>query len=425
MLMQRIIVNLFGRQELKVVKQLERFEKLSYDQISESRLRKLNQLITHFRTYPFYRDLMKQCGSPETLTHIDNLKRFPVITKDVIRSNLDYIAQRPESVYLNSTSGSTGTNFKFYQSKEMLIWRRAANIVHCSWMGVNYWRDRKVTVWGLSPKIKHVREWLQKVKVFVQGGKLYQAYGLDEGRCVEILDDMRDFSPASMTCYPTYGYALAQAGEKGGVKSPGLKAIIVSGETCFEHQKEKMQNYFGCKVYNRYGSREFGSIAHEDERQKGLLIHPARLYVETDQDGEMLVTDLNNFATPFIRYAIGDSGVICHRNEGSGKTAFDSIQNLSGRSHDMIRTKSGKQLPGQFWTTLSRSVPGIDAFQLVQKDKEHIELRAKVNSEYKDANEDKLHQKLKLVAGDEVKLTVVKVKEIEKTPAGKRRFIIR
>jgi len=93
-------------------------------------------------------------------------------------------------------------------------------------------------------------------------------------------------------------------------------------------------------------------------------------------------------------YAIGDAGQVTDEPCACGRN-YQSIINLQGRCHDILTTRSGKQLPGQFWTTLSRSVPGIGEFQVVQKDPENIELRVKVGPEYRSENEQALHDKLR------------------------------
>jgi len=420
-----LIVKAFGYRELRLVERMKAFETLSREELRRHQLRKLNALVAHFRTYPFYARLLADHGvAGRELTSLEELSRLPVITKDVIMANLATIAERPEAKLLNSTSGSTGRNFQFYQDQQMLLWRRAANIVHMQWIGVDYWKDRKFTVWGLSPKVRRLADLSQRLKVWLQNGRRVQAYGLDEERCAEILRIMHRYRPAAMTAYPGYAFELARVGRERQIAPPQIRAVVVSGEMLLDHQREAIEGYFACKVFNRYGSREFGSIAHQCSQGGGLHVHPGRLYVEADQQGELLITDLNNFATPFIRYAIGDAGQVSDEPCACGRQ-FQSIVDLTGRTHDILRTSSGRQLPGQFWTTLSRSVPGIEEFQVVQKDAEHIELRVKAGPGYRDENEHHLHDKLRSVVGDEIAMDVVKVDSIELTAMGKRRFVIR
>jgi phenylacetate-CoA ligase len=130
-------------------------------------------------------------------------------------------------------------------------------------------------------------------------------------------------------------------------------------------------------------------------------------------------------ATPFIRYAIGDAGSVSGTAPDSNGICYQRITELMGRTHDIIKTRSGKLLPGQFWTIMSKVVPGIDMLQVVQRDAENVDLNIVTLPDYSDSLEHKLHAELRAIAGDEIKMRVVKVDWIELTPAGKRKFVIK
>ncbi len=410
----------------RVVKELQSFETMSRDAICAFQLDKLNLLIDHFRSYPFYAALLAEHGvGGKKLHSFDDLRSFPVVTKDVIRENLEYISGRKESVLLGSTSGSTGKNFRFYQNPEMLLYRRAQNILMLNWVGIDHWLDRKFTVWGLSPKNHAMEGLLQSAKVFIQNSMRVQAYGLDEDRCIEIIQQIRRYKPAYIHAYPGYAYEIARAGIKHGIEPPAVRAFVVSGETMFDHQAEAIREYFGNNLFSRYGSREFGAVAHDRLGGNGLYVHPAKAFVESDENGDLLVTDLTNTATPFIRYAIGDAGTVVGPEPGASAFCYQRIADLVGRTHDIIKTRSGKLLPGQFWTIMSKTVPGIGMFQVVQHDQDHVDLKIVAGPDYRDENEHKLHDELRQIAGDEMIMRVVKVDHIELTPSGKRKFVIK
>jgi phenylacetate-CoA ligase len=190
-----------------------------------------------------------------------------------------------------------------------------------------------------------------------------------------------------------------------------------------ENEKSIIEEYFRAPICSRYGSREFGAIAHECNCRSGFHIVPARFVIETDANGELLITDLDNYATPFIRYAIGDVGTI-QKIECSCGLILDTILGIEGRSNDYVLTPSGKRLGGQFWTTSSRAVGGIDEFQVVQKTIDAVEIRAKVSKDFKMTNLSILHDKIKKFSGDDLDINLVIVDELERTSMGKRRFII-
>lgn len=403
---------------------MDRLSRTSAGEIEHYRLQKLNALIRHFRTYPFYLQFLSDHGIPERpLKSLDEFSSFPIVTKSFITDNISYIAAQPSAHKINSTSGSTGVNFKFYQSRGMLTARSASVKLGYGWSGVEYWGDRKMVVWGHSPSHSKLEDAVIAVKQLLLNGRMLQGYGLDTAMSRDYLRLMHKDKPVVLEGYPSYIYKLAQVGTRENIKPFMPRAIITSGETLHHEQRELIEQYFTTKVTNRYGSREFGGIAYECRFHSGLHIAPFRFIVHEDANGELLVTDLDNYATPFIRYAIGDIGSVREINCPCGLTV-DTLVSLSGRSHDIIRTRSGKILGGQFWTTASRAVGGIEAFQLVQYAVDSVELRIQTGADFKPENLKILEDKVHHIVGDELKLEIKYVDHIEPTKMGKLRFII-
>jgi len=97
-----------------------------------------------------------------------------------------------------------------------------------------------------------------------------------------------------------------------------------------------------------------------------------------------VVTTLFNGVMPLIRYRTGD--VVCPGNYGEQPCAcglpFPRIENVQGRTFDLVRGRSGEMVTGTFWTLLLRSRPGVEQFQVFQPDYEQLEIRLVVNPEY-------------------------------------------
>ena len=143
----------------------------------------------------------------------------------------------------------------------------------------------------------------------------------------------------------------------------------------FPFQREKIENIFKAKVFNRYGCREFGNIATECEMHNGLHINSDRFIIEIVDEkgnkcengtlGEILVTDLDNFVFPFIRYKIGDLAIMsetactCRRN-------LPLLEKVEGRVFEMIQGPNGNVVAGTFWTLLRNKVEGFSKFQIIQ-----------------------------------------------------------
>ena len=144
---------------------------------------------------------------------------------------------------------------------------------------------------------------------------------------------------------------------------PSLKIVIPTSELLLEEDRNSLQLAFGVPCYQEYGASEFGMIAMEN-LNKNFSICSEFLYVEIINDnndyetvnpGRVLITDLFNKAMPFIRYDIGDIGLI--RNESTLK-GYESLcfDKLEGRTNDTIYLPSGKKSPGLTFYYVSRSI---------------------------------------------------------------------
>lgn len=391
--------------------------------LAQWQLRKLNDLLDRLRALPFYQALLSDSDIELPLKSLDNLARLPIMTKDMITAHLQEQANAQHAWRRDSTSGSTGRNFFFYHSREKHAASRAAVRRGREWIGINHHADRKVTIWGLSPVLSAMRRRKQNMLRWLSGTTILQAYGLNDEMCLAHWETIKRIRPALIEGYPNYLLAMARAGARAGMTPYTPRAVVTSGETLFDETRAEIEDYFRAPVHNRYGSREFSAVAHQCPARDALHIHAHRHIVETDVDGELLVTDLDNCATPFVRYRVGDAGVVDWVDCACGRK-LPSIVQLQGRAHDVIRTPSGRQLPGQFWTTLSRTVQGIDELQVVQHPDGVIELRVRPGASWKNEFAEKLKARVASTVPEPIEFRVTTVARLETTPAGKRRFII-
>ena len=192
-----------------------------------------------------------------------------------------------------------------------------------------------------------------------------------------------------------------------------------------------IETALGCKVFESYGSREFMLIAMECPAHEGLHISAENLMVEimgTDgpcppgQSGQVLITDLHNFATPFIRYQTGDMATWSGRKCSCGR-GLPMLESIDGRVVDIIQGLDGRPLTGAFFPHLLKEFPDITQYQVVQITKDSLEIRLVRESPLEPQVEAELkRQILKVLPG--MNLDIQLVNELQKTPAGKTRVTI-
>jgi phenylacetate-CoA ligase len=200
---------------------------------------------------------------------------------------------------------------------------------------------------------------------------------MSEENMLKYHKDMEKFQPDVIISYASSIYLLAKFLEKKGIKPNYPKiSISTSAETLYPHMRETIERVFNVKVFDKYGSREVSAIAYECEVHSGLHIIMDNVIVECidpitgeevwDRPGEILITDLNNYGMPFIRYKIGDMGILSKEKCKCGRNTL-LLKRVIGRTTDNFILKNGRIVHGEYFTHLFYGLEGIKEFQFVQE----------------------------------------------------------
>ena len=153
------------------------------------------------------------------------------------------------------------------------------------------------------------------------------------------------------------------------------------------------------------------------------------LYLEIDspapytKPGELLITQLNNYAMPFIRYRIGDIGRLSEEFCPCGNQ-LPVLAELLGRSTATFRTKTGTLIHGGYFTQQFYNLEGVSQFQLIQETLDRCVLKLVINAQWREATRVLLIQKIQSALGADVAVKIEYVKEIPPPASGKREFTI-
>lgn len=136
--------------------------------------------------------------------------------------------------------------------------------------------------------------------------------------------------------------------------SPSIKLVVVTAETCSNEDKEVIEKATGVKVKNEYGSADLGMIAFECDYGHFHLVEE-NLYVETNEQSELIVTDLYNKSFPFVKYKLGDVAKISNEKCHCGnRNRF--IYDFMGRSNDIVKLKKGNEVLGYSFYQIVRPI---------------------------------------------------------------------
>lgn len=415
------------------LKELEGNQWLSRQELKELQWRYLTRLLKYvYKNVPYYTQLFKDLGiNPEDIQEPGDLTQIPVLTKEAIRKNANSMITGDASIKWMSanTGGSTGETLYFYKG---VTGYGPANIIRLNrWCGKDI-GDKEAVFWGTPFDERRGKRISGKIKDYLQNIMYLSTFDMSEQSMMKYSNLLRRFGPRLIRGYPSALFTFADFLKKSNIVDIKPHAVVSTGERSFPYQKEMMKEVFGCEIFERYGSNEFGNIAHECADHHGLHIVTDMYYVEVIKDnrpvengetGEIIVTGLHNYYMPFLRYKIGDLGILTDAQCSCGR-GFPMIEEVKGRAFDMIVTPSGKALGGFFWTFISRAVPGIKQFQVCQKDIGSVDFKIVPDRTFKKESTQQLEKEIKEKGGETLKVNFKLVDEIPLTPSGKFRFIV-
>lgn len=343
---------LLRRPTLALLRELEESQWQSPADIRRLQERKLSALLRHAaRRTPFYQRRFADAGiDPERDGALDALARLPLLSKSEIRSKLvDMIwADVTGGLHPLDTGGSTGEPLRFLVCRRRQAADQAARMRTHGWFDVRF-GDRELYLWG-SP-IEHSRtDALRAMRDRWFNHRLLNAFDMSPMRLDAYLDEIDRFRPHCLFGYPSSLTLLARHGRSRG--RPGnlesLRAVFVTGEVCYPHDRKILAEYFHCPVSDGYGARDAGFIAHECP-EGGMHVNAEQVIVEIVRDGdtvpigesgEVVVTHLDAWGMPFIRYRTGDMGRLRPGRCACGR-GLPLMDIIEGRTTDFIHLPDG------------------------------------------------------------------------------------
>lgn len=289
----------------------------------------------------------------------EDLSVLPILSKDKIQENsMAFVSDeyqkypKNENIVLKRTSGSTGKYLKIF-------WDYKDDIK--SLMPLWILRSR---LYGIDPDMK----WCSFYSSMYEGNKIKQLMpreldmngrhmgfskiGLTYDKIAEVYKEIISFNPDWLLLQPSIAYLMAQIVKQYNMKIPSnLKHIELSGEYLFDSYRQQIQEVFGIEPVNQYGCNEANEIAYEC-KCRNMHVIENNVVVEVlkdgkpvlNEEGDIYITSLKNYAMPFIRYETGDRGILKTEHNCKCGNKSPVLVVLSGRSSDFITLENGEKL---------------------------------------------------------------------------------
>lgn len=405
--------------------------------IRDFQWQELKKLLDHSYVHvPFHRRRMQSLNiHPSDIQRPEDYASLPPLEKrDLLDHQEELIADNAirDHLYRKQSSGSTGTVARYQYDRNSYEWRQAAHLRGNEWAGAPLGR-REFHLWGQPLKpLARGQALKARLHQWVKNQYFANVYDPSPDQYRRHLEAFNQFRPQVLIAYAHSVYHFARFIQRHGSPVHSPKAIISSAEKLHLGQRRVVEEVFGAPVFERYGCQEVMLIGMECEQRQGFHVTADNLYVEMVKDGvparagetgEVYVTDLHNYAMPFLRYRVGDLAVPSDRSCACGR-GLPMIEAVEGRTQEALVTPDGRRLTAMLIEKILRTPLWVEEYQVKQLKLDQVEVWIKPNRACRSEWVREVQNALQEWLGDGVILSIQIVDAIPRTPGGKHRPIL-
>ncbi|MBO5091396.1 MAG: phenylacetate--CoA ligase [Clostridia bacterium] len=337
-------------------------ETLPREQIEKIQLERLQETVNRvYERVPAYRKKMDELGvKPSDIKELKDLAKLPFVTKQDMRDNYPFglfAVPKDKLVRIHASSGTTGKpTVVGYTQSDLETWTECVSRIAC--MGGATEKDVAQICFGYG--------------MFT--GALGLHYGLEKigaaivpsstGNSQKQIMYMQDFETSLLVATPSYALRLAEVALEMGVdpkKDLGVKIALVGSELLTDAMREEMHKFWGedILITSNYGMSELmgpgvsgeclehcGMHINEDYFIPEIIDPKTGEVLPVGEQGELVITCIKKEGLPLIRYRTKDITRLFYEKCKCGRT-FCRMENLSGRSDDMLKIRGVNVFPSQ------------------------------------------------------------------------------
>lgn len=398
------------------IKEVDRLYTMNAEELKQRNEKRFLEIFRRaYDKSPFYHKLYTEEGiRKEDITCLEDIKKLPVITKDMVKKHADEMLTVPRwQVIRANTSGTTGTPLKIYESWPSIWWTQA--YTYCS-------RKRDGFTYG-QPLVSlrgHLNRNQTSLKIHLSNTLFLSSYNINSNTVEQYYKKIVMFQPIAIEGYPSSLYSLALF-LKDAELELNIPITFTSSETLLDYQRDLIEERLGTEIYDRYSMTERTIFLVESHNHAGYYEAPGFSINEYIDDGE-ICTSLINDAFPLIRYRSND---IMEIEEATDENPQIVVKRVNGRKEDYLHCKDGSRILRLDF--IFKGVKHVKMSQLVQDKEDVLSVRVVPEKDFTDDDRNRIEQNIiaRMGAGNiDFRIELITENEIQLTPRSKYEFII-
>jgi phenylacetate-CoA ligase len=389
---------------------------------------------------PFYAERFAACGvDPTKLESLEQLADYPLLTKQDLLQHREQMVNpeftAKQRLYI-TTGGSSGVPVGFYLHKGVSRPKEQAYL-EAQWSRRGYRvGDRVAVIRGgvTSSKARGGISYFDATRNWL----ILSSYHLTPERLPEYVAALNRFRPQHLHAYPSAALMLARGLAQAGLKLDfPLTSLLCGSEKLTAESQQHLEQFFGARVCHWYGHSERVVLAAQSRTSNHLHFWPTYGFVEfgeANAEGhrEIIGTSFHNHVMPLIRYRTGDYGGPTFQSRDLGsedsklefRATWPAVEAVVGRDYEFLISATGRRISLTAINMHDNIFDGLLAVQFFQERPGEVECRFQPGLRWHSSREDAMRAGLLKKLGEDFRLALREVKEVEKTSAGKHKWLV-
>jgi phenylacetate-CoA ligase len=385
----------------------------------------------HLENNPFYQELVGE-------KKYNSWQDLPVLNKKNLQKPLLQRLSKGytlKNIYVNKTSGSSGDPFIFAKDKYCHAVTWASNYMRFGWHGIDLSQAYQARFYGIPLDFMGNKK--ERIKDQLSNRFRFAIFDLSDAVLEKFLTHFRNKKFEYINGYTSSIVLFAKFLQKKNIVlstiCPTLKVCMVTSEMLFEDDKILLEHQLGIPIINEYGASELDLIAFQNPEGE-WQVNSETLFIEIldandavlpyGQEGRIVITSLFNKAHPFIRYDIGDIGILDEKST----LQKPILKKLIGRTNDLAILPSGKKAPGLTFYYITKSIieddGNVKEFVIKQTKIDTFEIKYVSENELNLVQIEKIEQAIILYLEPNLKFTFIRKPSLQRDKRGKLKQFI-
>ena len=393
---KRIISRNFG--QTNYTRYLEAHQHDTPEMLKRIQAEKLCELLKYTcESIPFYKHLQNRLGlKPETA--FEDIKKFPVITKQMISERPDDFVNTAIPVVMRmKTGGTSNVKVEVIRDKYSNTMR---NDEYFNRMNGVYPGMRRLILSRHESNYRvgndeNPEDFIHYYQNRFSGTSQVKPMPLTKEKLSRIYNYYISGKPEFLKVNINTCYVFAKYLESNGLSVPPVKVIRSSSAQMIDEHRKTFNRVFGADPYDAYGASEINFTASQCDVRGGMHYIPMSHYIEIldendeekniSEPGSMVVTSLVHRAMPIIRYKVGDCAALSNELCSCGRT-YPLIREILGRDIEVIKTAKDS-ITGIDIIDLIKTCDGISDCQVIERSKKEYLMNIVKAKGYKPGDE--------------------------------------